>query len=285
MKNVLSIQSHVVYGHAGNSAAVFPMQRLGVQVWPIHTVQFSNHTQYGQWQGQALRDEDISLLPQGLAAIGVLSSCDAVLTGYLGSVEQAARVLDAVAQVKAANPAALYLCDPVMSHDAKRCVVDAGIERFLQREMPRAADILAPNHTELEKLAGGALRTFDEALEACRSLLELGPSVILVKHLEFVGKPADRFDMLAVTREEAWHGHRPLYPFDLPPVGVGDLLSGIFLARLLQSGSVRTAFEHALAASDGVMRLTRETDSYELQLILAQDEIARPSRHYPARAV
>lgn len=29
MKNILAIQSHVVYGHAGNSAAEFPMRRLG----------------------------------------------------------------------------------------------------------------------------------------------------------------------------------------------------------------------------------------------------------------
>ena len=51
MKNILAIQSHVVYGHAGNSAAEFPMRRLGANVWPLNTVQFSNHTQYGKWTG------------------------------------------------------------------------------------------------------------------------------------------------------------------------------------------------------------------------------------------
>ena len=45
MKNILSIQSHVVYGFAGNKSATFPMQLLGVDVWALNTVQFSNHTQ------------------------------------------------------------------------------------------------------------------------------------------------------------------------------------------------------------------------------------------------
>ena len=42
MKNVLSIQSHVVYGYAGNKAAVFPMQLLGVDVWALNTLNMAN---------------------------------------------------------------------------------------------------------------------------------------------------------------------------------------------------------------------------------------------------
>jgi pyridoxine kinase len=30
--NILSLQSHVAYGHVGNSAAVFALQRIGVEV-------------------------------------------------------------------------------------------------------------------------------------------------------------------------------------------------------------------------------------------------------------
>ncbi len=282
MKSVLSIQSHVVYGHAGNSAAVFPMQRLGVQVWPIHTVQFSNHTQYGRWRGQALPDEDISLLPQGLDEIGVLSGCDAVLTGYLGSARQAERVVEAVRLVKRVNPRALYLCDPVMSHSANRCVVDSDIERFLLERMPEVADILAPNHVELERFAGSPIDTMQQAIAACQALLARGPAMVLVKHLQFAGKPGSRFDMLLVSRDGIWHGTRPLYPFDLPPVGVGDLLSGVFLASLLQGGDAVAAFEHALSAGDGVMRVTHQAGAYELQLMRAQEEIAHPSQWHRA---
>src|ERR1700730_19290876 len=89
MNNVLSIQSHVVFGHAGNSAAVFPMQRLGVNVWPLNTVQFSNHTQYGHWAGSAIDGSQMQDLVEGIGALGMLRRCDAVLCGYLGSPEQA----------------------------------------------------------------------------------------------------------------------------------------------------------------------------------------------------
>lgn len=51
--NILSIQSHVAYGYVGNRAATFPLQRLGFDVWAVNTVQFSNHTGYGAWKGEA----------------------------------------------------------------------------------------------------------------------------------------------------------------------------------------------------------------------------------------
>ncbi|AJC22058.1 pyridoxal kinase [Pandoraea pulmonicola] len=285
MKNILSIQSHVVFGHAGNSAAEFPMRRLGVNVWPINTVQFSNHTQYGKWTGQALPSDEILRLVDGIADIGELGHCDAVLSGYLGAPEQAGFVLAAVQRVKQANPAALYLCDPVMGHPEKGCQVKPGIEQYLVDHMPEVADIMAPNHLELEKLAQHPIHTFDDALVACRALLARGPKVVLVKHLEFSGKPADRFDMLVVTNDEAWHGSRPLYPFARQPVGVGDLTSGVFLARLLKGDTIRAAFEHTLAAVDAVLRITHLAGRYELEIVRAQDEIVTPSRRYDARAV
>ncbi|AHB77632.1 MULTISPECIES: pyridoxal kinase PdxY [Pandoraea] len=285
MKNILSIQSHVVFGHAGNSAAVFPMRRLGINVWPINTVQFSNHTQYGKWAGQALPSEEILHLVNGIADIGELGRCDAVLSGYLGAPEQAGFVLAAVQRVKTANPGAIYLCDPVMGHPEKGCRVKPGIEQFLVEHMPAAADIMTPNHLELEKLSQHPIETFDDALAACRALLVRGPKMILVKHLEYAGKPADQFEMLVVTQDQAWHGRRPLYPFSRHPVGVGDLTSGIFLARWLKGDSVRDAFEHTLAAVDAVLHATHRAGSYELEIVRAQDDIVAPPNRYVAHAV
>ncbi|WP_432722533.1 pyridoxal kinase PdxY [Jeongeupia wiesaeckerbachi] len=285
MKHVLSIQSHVVYGHAGNSAAVFPMRRLGVDVWPINTVQFSNHTQYGRWAGQALEPAQITALVDGIDAVGELQRCDAVLSGYLGAPEQAAYVIAAVRKVKAANPRAIYLCDPVMGHPEKGCVVQPGIQQYLVEHMPAVADLMAPNHLELEKLAGREIDSLADALAACRDLIARGPKLVLVKHLDYAGKPADEFEMLVVSETEAWLGRRPLYAFDRQPVGVGDLTSGVFLARLLQGDAVRAAFEHTLAAVDAVMATTHAAGEYELQLVAAQDEIAAPRRHFAAIAV
>eukprot|EP00729_Bicosta_minor_P009104 gene9104-12668_t len=111
--------AHYQCGAAGNSAAVFPMRRLGVNVWPLNTVQFSNHTQYGKWTGSVQPPTELTDIAEGIAAIDALDRCDAVLSGYLGSEEQGAAVLDVVAKVKAANPNALYCCDPVMGHPEK----------------------------------------------------------------------------------------------------------------------------------------------------------------------
>ena len=120
MKRILSIQSHVVFGCAGNSSAVFPMRRNGMEVWPINTVQFSNHTQYQQgFKGMVMPAGQITELVTGLANIDALSQCDALLSGYLGSAEQGEEILAAVATIKAANPNALYFCDPVMGHPEK----------------------------------------------------------------------------------------------------------------------------------------------------------------------
>ncbi|MFM0505165.1 pyridoxal kinase PdxY [Paraburkholderia caffeinilytica] len=280
-KNVLSIQSHVVFGHAGNSAAVFPMRRLGVNVWPLNTVQFSNHTQYGHWTGGAIEASQMEDLVEGIGAIGMLPRCDAVLSGYLGTPEQAQAVLEIVKAVKAANPRAWYFCDPVMGA-ASGCKVEPGIQEFLVRTMPEVADAMAPNHTELQRLVGREIETLEEAVTACREVIARGPKLVLVKHLLDRNSPADRFNMLVVTEREAWMGQRPLYPFARQPVGVGDLTSAVFVARTLLGDSIRAAFEHTLAAVNAVVKATWQAGRYELELVAAQNDIAQPREWFDA---
>ncbi|MFM0718504.1 pyridoxal kinase PdxY [Paraburkholderia strydomiana] len=280
-KNVLSIQSHVVFGHAGNSAAVFPMRRLGVNVWPLNTVQFSNHTQYGHWTGSAIGAPQMEDLVEGIGAIGMLPRCDAVLSGYLGTPEQAQSVLEIVKAVKAANPRAWFFCDPVMGA-ASGCKVEPGIQEFLVRTMPEAADAMAPNHTELQRLVGREIETLEEAVAACREVIARGPKLMLVKHLLDRNSPADSFNMLVVTAREAWMGQRPLYPFARQPVGVGDLTSAVFVARTLLGDSIRAAFEHTLAAVNAVVKATWQAGRYELELVAAQNDIAQPREWFDA---
>ncbi|MCA3832853.1 MAG: pyridoxal kinase, partial [Burkholderia sp.] len=178
MKNVLSIQSHVIYGHAGNSAAVFPMQRLGINVWPLNTVQLSNHMQYGHWAGSAIDAAKMEQLVDGIAAIGALKRCDAVLSGFLGSPPQARAAVEIVRSVKAMNPNAWYFCDPAMGQTGG-IRPEPGVEEFMVQEMPALADGMSPNHTELQKLAGRRIETVAEAVEACRALIRRGPQIIL----------------------------------------------------------------------------------------------------------
>ncbi|CAH2789316.1 MAG: Pyridoxal kinase (EC [uncultured Caballeronia sp.] len=276
MQNVLSIQSHVVFGHAGNSAAVFPMRRMGVNVWPLNTVQFSNHTQYGRWTGSVVDADGLTRVIEGIGAIGVLSRCNAILSGYLGSPEQRAAVVEIIRMVKAVNPKARYFWDLVIG-TTSGCIVEPGIQEFLVNTMPEVSDATTPNHIELQKLTGRTIETVDEAVAACREVIAGGPKVVLVKHLINRNSRADTFNMLAVTETEAW--------FARQPVGVGDLASAIFLAHTLLSDSVRDALEHKLAAVNAVVRTTFQAGRYELEIVASQDEIAYPTERFPELGV
>lgn len=283
MKNILAIQSHVVFGHAGNSAAEFPMRRLGANVWPLNTVQFSNHTQYGKWTGSVMPPEHLTDVVKGIADIGKLSSCDAVLSGYLGSAEQGEHILGIVRKVKAANPQAKYFCDPVMGHPEKGCIVAPGVADFHVRYALPASDIIAPNLIELEILCGHAVNNVQEAVQAARELIAQGPEIVLVKHLARAGMNLTRFEMLLVTVDEAWHISRPLVDFGLrQPVGVGDVTSGLLLVKLLQGATLKDALEHVTAAVYEVMVTTQSMEEYELQVVAAQDRIASPVHDFSA---
>lgn len=283
MKNILAIQSHVVFGHAGNSAAVFPLQRLGVNVWPLNTVQFSNHTQYQQWTGSVMPASHLADIVQGIASIGKLQDCDAVLSGYLGSAEQGEQIQHIVAQIKAANPRARYFCDPVMGHPVKGCIVAPGVAEFHVSHSLPSSDIIAPNLLELEMLSGQRVNNVEQAIQAARELINKGPQIVLVKHLDRAGYQTNCFEMLLVTAQQAWHSSRPLIDFgERQPVGVGDVTSGLLLAKLLQSAPLNEALEHVTAAVYELMQVTKQMNEYELQLVAAQDRIARPECWFSA---
>ncbi|MGM0936455.1 MAG: pyridoxal kinase PdxY [Pseudomonadota bacterium] len=286
MKSVLSIQSHVVFGHAGNSAAAFPMCRMGVDVWPLNTVQFSNHTQYPQWTGTVFPAQHLTDIVQGLAKIHKLEICDAVLSGYIGSAEQGNDILSIVKQIKLVNPQALYFCDPVMGHPEKGCIVAPGVAEFLCQQALQASDVIAPNLLELETLSGETITTVEQAVQAARQLCRQGPKIVLVKHLSRAGYRADRFEMILVTEEHSWHVSRPLVDFDeKQPVGVGDLTSGLMLVNLLKGESLPKALEHVAAAVYEVMIQTKKMGEYELQLVAAQDKMVKPEHKFCATEI
>lgn len=284
MKSILSIQSHVVFGHAGNSAAEFPMRRMGVEVWPLNTVQFSNHTQYKQWKGMVMPADHLTDIVQGIAAIGHLKDCDAVLSGYIGSPEQGEKIIDIVRQVKQANPQAIYFCDPVMGQPEKGCIVAPGVAEFLCNQALQYSDVIAPNLLELEELTGKhSINSVEEAVRAAKQLCDKGPQIVLVKHLSRAGYDTNKFEMLAVTANEAWHINRPLIDFGpRQPVGVGDITSGLMLANLLLGRSVVDAFEHVTASVYEIMLETQKANTYELQLVAAQDRIVTPVNIFSA---
>lgn len=206
-QNILSIQSWVSFGHVGNAAAVFPLQRLGFEVWAIHTVQFSNHTGYGAWTGTVFPPEAVAGLIEGIEARGVLPECGAVLSGYMGSEGTVAAVVDAVRRVRAANPDALYACDPVMGDVGRGVFVRPELPDLIAAQAIPEADIVTPNQFELELLTGVTVDTLEHALDAARALRQRmragGPRVVLLTSLVRSGAPENSIETLAVTDDGA----------------------------------------------------------------------------------
>jgi pyridoxine kinase len=274
--NILSIQSHVAYGHVGNAAATFPLQRIGVEVWPVHTVQFSNHTGYGAWTGRVFDAGLITEVVEGIAQRGVLGQCDGVLSGYMGSAETGAAILDAVARVRAANPKARYCCDPVIGDVGRDVFVRPGIPEFMRAHAVPAADVVTPNQFELDHLTGRSSATRREAFAAIDTLHALGPKAVMVTSLHTEETPADAIDLVASDAAGRFRVRTPKLPISVN--GAGDAIAALFFAHYLRSGSTPEALSRATSSVFGVLRRTAEAGSREILLIDAQDEFTNPSR-------
>jgi pyridoxine kinase len=275
---ILSIQSSVAYGHVGNSAATFPLMRMGVEVFPVLTVHFSNHTGYGEWRGPLLAAADVADVITGIDERGALARVDAVLSGYQGGEDVGAVILDAVALVKSRNPAAVYCCDPVMGDVGRGFFVRPGIPELMRDTVVPAAQIITPNQFELEYLTGRTTGTVAEVLDAADAARAMGPQTVLVTSVVHEAAAGGTIDMIAVTADGAWSVTTPLLPRTF--TGAGDLTAATFLAHLLSSGSVAQAVGQTAAAVYGVLEATVESGLSELQLVAAQDEIASPTHAF-----
>ncbi|MCS6931223.1 MAG: pyridoxal kinase PdxY [Acetobacteraceae bacterium] len=278
--SVLSIQSWVCYGHVGNASAMFPLQRLGAEVWAVNTVQFSNHTGYGTWRGQVFGADLVRDIVQGIEERGVLPRCDAVLSGYMGDAAIGAAIVDAVGRVKAANPAALYCCDPVIGDVGRGIFVRPGIPEFLRDIALPAADIATPNQFELAWLTGREVRTLADAKAAARALQGMGPRCVFVTSLQVEETPADAIEMLAAEDGAFWRVRTPRLPIGVN--GAGDAIAALFLYHRLRWGEARIAAASAASSIWGLLRRTAEAGSPEILTVEAQEEFVTPSRMFHA---
>jgi len=279
----LSIQSSVAYGHVGNSAATFPLQRLGHEVWPVHTVVFSNHTGYGAWRGPLLPPDDVRAVITGIAERGALATCDGVLSGYLGGPGICEVVVDAVAQVKAANPAATYTCDPVMGNATSGCFVDPAIPPIIREQVVPAADIITPNQFELGFLTHTEPDDLASTLESADIARGLGPTTVLVTSFLRPDRPDDTIEMLAVTGDGAWSVRTPRLP--MKANGSGDLTAALFTAHLKETGSAADALASTVSSVYAVLAATLQSGERELRIVAAQDAIAHPAREFEVEQV
>lgn len=286
---ILSIQSAVAYGHVGNSAAVFPLQRLGHEVMPVFTVQFSNHTGYGAWRGPVLAGSDVAAVIAGIEDRGVLAEVDLVLSGYQGSPEIAAVILEAVQKVKRANPAARYACDPVMGNATSGCFVDPAIPPLIRDQVVPAADLITPNQFELGELtgipglAGAEAPTLEQVLDAAEAARRLGPETVLVTSVGTDQSDADSIGLLVVDSTGAWQLRTPRLP--MKANGSGDVTAALFAAHLLESGRPATALARTASSVFDLLENTLRADSRELLLVESQETYAHPRLQFEVERV
>ena len=281
--NVLSIQSHVAYGHVGNSSAVFPMQRMGVEVWPIHTVQFSNHTGYGSWKGRVVDGPAIEELVDGIADRGVLQACDGLLSGYMGSADIGNAILSTLKRVRALNPAALYCCDPVIGDVGRGIFVRPGVPEFMRDYAVPVADIITPNQFELEYLSGINTDSLAGVKDAIAAVHQRGPRVVLVTSIETREMPSDALDLIAGEGGRFWRVRTPR--LSLSVNGAGDAIAALFFVHYTRSGSAQTALVEASASIFGLLKRTAEAGSREILTVAAQDEFVSPTYRFPAEEI
>ena len=278
---ILSIQSAVAYGHVGNSAAVFPLQRLGFEVWPVNTVLFSNHTGYGAWRGRVVGLDWVEEIIEGMADRGAILRTRAVLSGYLGDASLGLSVLRVVERVRAARPDMLYACDPVMGDDGRGFFVRPGIPEFFRDQAVPAADIVTPNQFELAWLAGREISGLEDALAAAAQVRATGPGIVICTSLD-VGS-AGELGIVAHSAEASWLCRTPRLPVTLN--GTGDAFTALFLGYWLKTGDLAATLTRAVSAMFALVQATHAAGSRELELVAAQDELLAPKRVFVAERV
>ncbi|CAN7312998.1 pyridoxal kinase PdxY [Microbacterium maritypicum] len=280
---ILSIQSAVAFGHVGNSAAVFPLQRIGVEVLPVYTVNFSNHTGYGAWRGPMIAPDDVREVITGIEQRGVFGQIDAVLSGYQGGEGIGDVIIDAVARVKSANPNAVYACDPVMGNAKSGCFVAPAIPVLLRERVVPVADIITPNQFELGFLTDTEPDTLESTLASVDLAHAMGPRTVLVTSVERPDREEGTIEMLAADGKGAWLVQTPHLP--MKANGSGDVTAALFTAHYVETGSARIALERTASSVYDLLKATLESGERELQLVEAQEFYANPQMQFTARQV
>jgi pyridoxine kinase len=284
---VISIQSQVAWGHVGNSAAVFPMQLHGIDVVAVPTTLLSNRPGYETIRGRVLDVQLVADLLQGIEERGALDDAKVILSGYLGSADIGAEVAEFVARAKERNPALLYCCDPVLGDRDEGLFVRPDIPPLVRDELCPLADIITPNHFELEWLCGAKAATkattIDAVIAQARALIARGPSTVVVTSAELADTPDDAIETLAIERDAAWRVRTPRVP--ISPNGTGDLFAALFVSARVRGSETPDALSHAASAIFAVLERTALRGTEEMRIVESAEELVHPKRRFAAEAV
>ena len=254
-----------------------------VEVLPVYTVNFSNHTGYGAWRGPMIAPDDVREVITGIEERGVLPQIDAVLSGYQGGEGIADVIIEAVAKVKAANPDAVYACDPVMGNAKSGCFVAPAIPELLRDRVVPVADIITPNQFELGYLTRTEPGDLESTLASVDAAMAMGPSVVLVTSVERPDREEGTIEMLAVDGKGAWLVSTPRLP--MKANGSGDVTAALFTAHYVETGDAKVALERTVSSVFDLLQNTLDSGERELQLVESQEAYANPRLQFTAYQV
>lgn len=249
----------------------------------MYTVNFSNHTGYGAWRGPMISPEDVREVLLGIEDRGVLPQIDVVLSGYQGGEGIADVILETVERVKAANPAAVYSCDPVMGNAKSGCFVAPAIPVLLRDRVVPAADIITPNQFELGFLTGTEPDTLESTLAAVELVRATGPRTVLVTSVERPEREEGTIEMLAVDDSGAWIVQTPYIP--MKANGSGDVTAALFTAHYRATGDLADSLARTTSSVFELLTRTHESGERELQLVESQDAYANPQMQFKPQQV
>lgn len=271
MTAILSIQSSVVYGHVGAQAGAFALQRQGIDVWSLPTVQLSANAGYPGVQGRRTPPEEIAALGAGLAAHGALAQAEGVMTGYLGSAATAQAVLDILEATRAARPDVPYLCDPVLGDEGPGLYLPEAVGTLYRSRFLPMADIATPNRFELGWLTESPVETVPQMLAAAQALRAMGPGTV---HVTSVTAPGERLGILTVTDLGAWLATCPRLSHRA--AGAGDMAAALLMGHHLRGTPAAQAAGATVAALHGVIARAVADCAVELPIVTAQDAWLAP---------
>jgi pyridoxine kinase len=280
---ILSIQSHVSYGHVGNAAAVFILRRMGFDVWPVHTVLFSNHPGYGDFGGAVVAPEIIGDIIDGLEARALFPDCQAIIGGYLGSMRCGEIMLDAVHRVRAVNGDAMFYLDPVIGDRDTGVYVADEIVSFYRDHALARADVIKANAYELEVLTGEVVTDVASAAQAARSVINThGTETVVVTSIP--ARDASSLATVAIQKDAAWVVTTPVLHVDQK--GAGDAFMALLVANCLRHAcEMDTALSRSVSSIWALMNETCDRGGTELLLIEAQEQIKSPMVDYAATSI
>jgi pyridoxine kinase len=275
---VIVISSHVVRGAVGGRPEIFALETLGFPVWAVPTITLGWHPGHGPSTRIVPDAEQFGSLLADLGRAPWLEEVGAVLSGFLGSPEQADAIAALVKALKARNPAALYVCDPVLGDYAEGLYVKEATAVAVRERLMPLADIATPNRYELEWLTGASLPDLKSTIAAA---LDTGPATMLVTSAPSM--IANGIGNLLVDSRQALLAEHRLV--DKPPKGTGDLTSAAFLARLLAGEPAEKALQSATATVYEAVARAAGRGSDELQLQTDAQSITHPTASVQMRTL